>query len=418
VSSLPRGLFLILIVALLLRIGLVIAQPMTAESLDRLPDQREYFSIAENLLRHGSLSFFDPRVGQKVYAYRMPGYPVFLVACGGSVEIARLVQCLLDTSTVLAVFLIASRLSGCTRLGRLAAFAVAVNPFYIFFSSLILSETLFTTLLVWGMYFLLRFPKWTAILGLWLLIAATYVRPLGYLLVPAVGFAAALNLPRRSPYRLSEVLRPGLIRAVPLTLLYSAVLALAMAPWAYRNHKLLGSWVWSTTNSGITLYDGFHQGANGASDQRFLPAMPAVLTMNEVARSLYFATQARQWATAHPIGVVFLSLKKSERGWSPVPLSQDFGKLGYVLVSAAYSIPFDLLCLVGLFSSRLSRQAKLLIATPAASVTLGMLLSVGSIRYRMPAEAPLAVLAACGAMDIVKRLRRAKAPKFEERNLE
>jgi hypothetical protein len=166
------------------------------------------------------------------------------------------------------------------------------------------------------------------------------------------------------------------------------------------------------------LYDGFHQGANGASDQRFLAGMPAVLTMNEVARSLYFAAQARQWATAHPIGVVFLSLKKSERGWSPVPLSQDFGKLGYVLVSAAYSIPFDLLCLVGLFSSRLSRRAKLLIATPAASVTLGMLVSVGSIRYRMPAEAPLAVLAACGAMDIVKRLRRAKAPKFEERNLE
>ena len=35
-------------------------------------------------------------------------------------------------------------------------------------------------------------------------------------------------------------------------------------PWACRNHRLLGRWIWTTTNGGITAYDGFRPGATGA----------------------------------------------------------------------------------------------------------------------------------------------------------
>ena len=407
-KPLPRGLLLILVGSFLLRIGLVIVQPMTRDSLERLPDQREYYALAENVLRHGSLSFYDPRVGQRVYAYRMPGYPAFLVACAGSISVARFAQCLLDSSTVLATFLLAVRLTACTRLGRIAALLMAANPFYIFFSSLLLSETLFDCLLIWAIYFLLRLPSRTAIVGLGMLVAATYVRPIGYALLPAVGFAAALNLPRRTAYHLPSL---GL-QAGRLTLFYVIILFFAMVPWAYRNHKLFGQWVWTTTNGGITLYDGFHAGATGASDQRFLADMPAVLTMNEVKRSSFFAVRARDWIATNPRSFAILSLKKIARTWSPVPLSQDFSKPSYVVLSAVFSIPFDLLCLVGLFSPRLSAPAKFLMVTPAAIVTLGVVLSVGSIRYRMPAEATMAIVAAAGAMDVFKRR------KFEVRNLE
>lgn len=420
-KSSRRILFVILTAALLLRIGLVIAQPVTAQSLDRLPDQREYLSLAQNLLQHGSLSFFDPRFGQTVYAYRMPGYPILLAACGASVSLARVEQCLIDVSSVLAIFLITRQLLFVRKHipvtsveGRraeaaalIAAALVALDPFYIYFANLLLSETLFAALVVWGIYFLLRHTMPPFLVGVAFLIAAAYVKTTGLLMFPAVVFVFILNFMAPAAYRLSDLRRVCLI-CVPFFLM----LFLAMIPWTWRNHQLLDSWIWTTTNSGVTLYDSFHPGVTGASDQRFITALPGVMSMNEVQRSRFLAASARNWAFSNWTQIPKLSAMKILRGWSPIPLSRDFGKPVYRIISAAYSIPFDLLCLVGLFSPRLTRRAKLLIGTPALVVTMGMVMSVGSIRYRMPAEAPLAVLASVGVIELFDRR------KFEERNLE
>jgi hypothetical protein len=399
-------LLLIVSIALLLRIGLMIAQPLNEKSIDRLPDQREYLSLAQHLLHHHELSFVDPRFGQTVYAYRMPGYPLFLAACGCSISIAQMAQCLIDTSTVLAVYLITRQLSGGSRASLIAAALMAFNPFYVYFSNLLLSETLFASLLAWGIYFLIHRSRRQIALGAFFLIAAAYVRTTGLLMMPAVVFAVALNNSPVAAYPLSKRRRlcPRLWclgYCVPTTLLFSSVLVLCMYPWADRNHNRLGSWIWTTTNDGVTLYDGFHPGATGASDQRFVTEMPALMSMNEVQRSRFLADSARRWVETHWMQTPALTLRKILRGWSPVPLSQDFGRRMYRIISAAYSVPFDLLCLAGLFSPRLPRRTKLLLAMPAMVVTLGQALTVGSIRYRMPAEAPLAALAVAGMVDVL-----------------
>jgi hypothetical protein len=395
-KSAPRFLYLILGLALALRVGLVLSRPPEKGFLDQLPDQREYLSLAFNLLHSGSLSFFDPRFQQTVYAYRMPGYPLFLALCGALVSFARLVQCVVDTSSVMAVYLIAVRLTGCTRVGRVAAFLLAVNPFYIFFSSLILSETVFAALILWGLNFLLRFPARSYAIGTLFLVAAAYVKTTGLLLVPTMAFAFALNNMPPSAYRLSNLRRWCLLYCVPITLLFSLEVLLFMLPWVWRNHNMLGQLVLTTTNGGMTLYDGFHSGATGASDQRFIAAMPQLMSINEVQRSAYLQRSAWDWAWSNATQLPALTAHKLLRGWSPITLSQDFGKPVYRLISAGYSVPFDVLCLLGVFSRRLRWQSKLLLLTPALVVTLGMALSVGSIRYRMPAEGPMAVIAATG----------------------
>jgi hypothetical protein len=231
-----------------------------------------------------------------------------------------------------------------------------------------------------------------------LLVAAAYVKTTGLLMYAAVVFAFLLNFGQPSAYRLSDLRRACLL-CVPLFLL----LLLMMVPWAWRNHQILGDWVWTTTNSGATLYDGFHPGATGASDQRFITLLPGLMSMNEVQRSNYLAGSAGNWAKDNWIRLPALSAAKILRGWSPVPLSADFGRPVYRLISAAYTVPFDLLCLAGLFSPRLRRRAKLLLVMPALVVTLGQVLSVGSMRYTMPAEATLAIVAAAGAMDLVSK---------------
>ncbi len=125
-----RWLVLILAVALALRVGWAVAQPRSAAAIDRLPDQREYLTLAEGLRHHGSLELFDARFGRTVIAYRLPGYPAFVAACGGSVLVVRLAQAAVDTVTVLATFLLARQLSGSLPGGLRPRQPWRVNPIY------------------------------------------------------------------------------------------------------------------------------------------------------------------------------------------------------------------------------------------------------------------------------------------------
>src|SRR5215208_7977246 len=125
------GIMALLVVALALRLtwGFV-----RGEVIDtRLPDQAEYVQLAENIRSGRGLNFFDARFNQSVYAYRMPGYPLF-AALGNSVHSVLFHQAIIDTSTVFATYLLARRwLSKGPSL--LAAAAVAFNPFMIYFSA-------------------------------------------------------------------------------------------------------------------------------------------------------------------------------------------------------------------------------------------------------------------------------------------
>src|ERR1044071_8395505 len=97
-----RWLLVIIAGAFVIRVGWGLAQPPTIDQ--RLPDQAEYFSLAQNLLREHALKFYDDRFGDEVYAFRTPGYPLFLAACGANVRLARVAQAGLDASTALAIY--------------------------------------------------------------------------------------------------------------------------------------------------------------------------------------------------------------------------------------------------------------------------------------------------------------------------
>jgi hypothetical protein len=389
---------MILLTAFAVRVGLALHQ---STDLDQLPDQREYLSLAQNLREQHSLYFIDPRFDQKLYAYRLPGYPLFLAfkpAALPWILYARIAQSLLDLSTILAVFLSARQLTRSVPIGLAAAGILAINPFFVYFTSLLLSETLFAALLAWGTWFFLR-RFWVA--GVIFFIGACYVRSTGLLLLPAMAFAAGLNPGETTAYRLSVQLRRGILAALVTT----AVMLLCLLPWVWRNHNIVGANVWTTTNRGITLYDGFHAGATGASDQRFVTEMPQLRSMNEVQRSDVLAHLARQWIERHYAAIPALTARKLLRGWSPIPLSREFARPVYRWISVSYALPFDVLCIVGLFSRRLNRRAKLLLTMPALVVTLGQVMTVGSIRYRMPAEATLAVLVGVGVVETVQKVR-------------
>lgn len=402
-----RYLRVVLVIALVLRLGWAMSRPADAASFERLPDQREYLEIARNLLHGDGLNFVDPRFGTAVHAFRTPGYPAFLALCGGNVRVARGAQVLLDTSTVLAAFLLGRRwMSEAACL--FAAMLVALNPFLIYFTGLLLTETLFTAMLAWAMVLLawpggiesVRRARLMWLGGVLLLALAVLVRP-GAIGLP-VGLAlcgALANRHATAAYRLS--------RLWPLPVGATALLgtALILSPWAYRNRLVVHQWVWTSTNGGFTAYDGFNPDADGSSDQRFVQEMPQLKTMDEVDRSNYLTARARDYADAHPERLTGLALAKVARMWSPRPLSDDFGRSAYIAVALLYGAPFFLLVFAGLFAPSLPGTAKMFLLAPAAYLTLVHALSVGSLRYRVPAEVPMAVIAAACAVRVWESVR-------------
>lgn len=368
----------VLIAALSARLTWVLRLPADQASLEQLPDQREYLELGVNLSRSEGLKFYDPRFDDVIYAHRMPGYPLLIAACGGDIRVVRIVQSLLDTSSLLAVFLMGRLWLSPPRVLCAAAMA-AINPFLIYFCGLLLSETLFATMLMWGMTLLmatrLRIVRWCGVL---LLALSILVRPTALALptiLACVAFAGRrwfLN---------------GLIAA--------AITMLVLTPWAWRNHRVLGSWIWTTTSSGIGLYDGLNPSATGASDQSFVRSMPELQTMNELERCRYLHARALEFVAQHPIRALKLAAVKIARMWSPVPLSSQFGtRWSLVIVGLVYMTPFYILILLGLWRGTIPRRARLYLVAPAAWLTLLHAVAVGSLRYRIPADVPMMIVAA------------------------
>lgn len=395
-----RWLIAILLLAFALRLGWSLSRPTSDADLASLPDQAEYLSLARNLLHTGTLSFHDPRFDQTVYAYRTPGYPAFVAAFGASPRVVRIAQSLLDTSTVLAVYLLARRLSPqSSSLSPLfAAALVAFNPLLIYFTGLLLSETLYTACLTWGVYLAALPRRW--FFSILILVFGVLVRPAGIglaVLIPAVA-AFWPNWQSTRPYQW----RRALVRAGVAVTVLVAVLSL----WAERNRRLLGQRVWLTTNEGITRYDGFNDRADGSSNQWFVSQMPRLRDLDELQRNELFSQMAAAYISSHPDRLVSLAARKVARTWSPLPLSDQFGSAKYVVVGLAYSAPFFLLTLLGLWSPGLSRPAKCLLLTPALYFTLVHALSVGSLRYRIPAEPELAILAGAAVSFLLTQVSR------------
>jgi 4-amino-4-deoxy-L-arabinose transferase-like glycosyltransferase len=398
-----RALWLVLGVALLLRVGWGMSRGTDAKALARLPDQVEYLTLGRNLLSAHALRMPDPHVADMDRAYRAPGYPLFIAACLGSVRIVRLAQALLDVSTVLAVCLIARRWLS-PRRSVAAAGLIAINPYLIGISALILSETLFTAMLAWG-FLLLRGPaargRWTwlgGLAGALLLALGALVRPSAIGLAVVVGTGAALlNRGRGRTYPRWWPLGP----VSSLSLLTAAVLL----PWALRNHQVLGSWIWTATDAGITRYDGFNPDATGASDQRFARYLLEFSSASEVRRDEYLRDKADRWIRQHPTRALELAAVKIARTWSPIPLGEEYGRPLYRAAGLLYAIPFDLLILLGLRRRGLSGAARMFLLLPAIYLTIAAAASVGSLRYRLPAVPMMAVIAASASVGWVSRRR-------------
>jgi len=213
-------------------------------------DTPDYVRPAEAMLSSGA---FDGDGQPEIE--RTPGYPVFLMPgliAGRLATMTVALQIFVSTLTVVLVYL-TSKLLFSRKIAYWSAALYTIEPLSVLYCSQILSETLFTFLVVLFVYqtvCYLKQGKLPVLLAATLsLAAATYVRPVSYYLPLAIVliiFYASLQKHRRLI---------AMTHALGFVLLY----AVLVGAWQARNYRVSGYGGFSALE-GFNLY--FNQGSS------------------------------------------------------------------------------------------------------------------------------------------------------------
>jgi 4-amino-4-deoxy-L-arabinose transferase-like glycosyltransferase len=195
-------------------------------------DDRSYLANALALAHTGDYPVFRAGRVPVQTAYRAPGFPMLLalvhLVFGRALIAERLAQVAVGVALVVLIYILGRRLFG-PRTALAAAALAAVSPVLVLFDATLISEPLFTVLLLGALVAALAHRPAPAgvLIGL-----AALTRPEGLALVPAV----ALLLGTRR-------------QALTATL----VAAACIAPWTIRNAVVLHAFVPVSTETGNTL---------------------------------------------------------------------------------------------------------------------------------------------------------------------
>ncbi len=409
-----RWMLLLLLLAFVLRVGAAVYWHRSATPENgflRLGDSDGYWVLASHIARGEPYQYGS----ENASVFRAPMMPLLLSPMtliedrSTAIFCARIVGAHLGTLSVYLVSLLAFRIAG--RYAALAAaFLACLYPSAIGTSIIILSEMLFmplmlTFLLLWSdtlrastLKKRVRLALLTGIVGG----LAILTRPSWLLFTPMVA-VLGLALVQRRMIHIQTILLMGL------------GISFAMMPWWVRNYNVTGKFVLTTLQVGPSLYDSFHPGASGGSDEgmNFMRRIEAEQIKADQASAQTSEgkalplegtfewrinrraqQQAIDWCLENPIEIPRLALAKLKKTWSIWP---DGGDVGSPLIRAAVSLSMLTIMLLAFFGSwKLFRTHSLMLAicwSPCLYFTLLHMVFVGSVRYREPAVIVLLAVA-------------------------
>ena len=337
-----RRLMWIIAAAVLLRVTWAALVPVVP-----LSDSQGYDIFARNLVEHGVFGWTPDRP----FAFWPPGtsflYAAMYWLFGYGYTSLMVLHIVLSVALIVTSARVAHRFYGPAAALWCAAL-LAVWPTLIMFTTILASELLFAWLTVAALdaWSARRGSAWRrgALAGV-LLGLATLVRPQA-LLLPAI-YGLAMVLSSTSPRQVfGSQIRTGVAAGV--------VMAMLIAPWAWRNQQIYDEFVLISTNGGITLWMGNTPGTNGSHMD--VPASIAALPDNEQARVL--GAMARDYILADPVAFagravkkVFLLYSNESIGvvWNAEGIAQRFGGGAVTWFKRFTQITWAALFIVGLY---------------------------------------------------------------------
>jgi 4-amino-4-deoxy-L-arabinose transferase-like glycosyltransferase len=360
-------------------------------------------------------------------AFRPPAYPYLLAGAfkllgvarqHSRLTVARVVAALLSMALVALIALIGARLWS-RPVGALAAVFAAVYPPFLMVDSSTLSESLFIPLELAGILAVIELRRsrgaywWAAVAGLSAGLAALTRGNGLILLIPfAVAAASATGRARRDKAR--------------TTALLVAVAIASIAPWTVRNAEQLHAFVPVTTEAGYTL-DGLFNSYSYAHRMVWsVPVRDAVALFRvhpppkESAWSGDLISDALHFIGRHPASVPEAGFWNTLRlfdlyqpGYDRL-INDGLGTDHFVTHLAVYSVYPLLLLAIAAMPLGVARRLPGFIW-----LMLGLLLvttvfaTVGTVRYRLPIDPILLLLAAATLVELARRWSLSRRPLTE-----
>jgi len=366
------------------------------------PDERQYWLMASSLRAgEGLKDEFGFR------ASRMPLYPGALSLVPQSprgIFIARVALWVMGALAAVLAAATASSMFG-IYVGLVAGILVALDPFLIFFSSLLLTET----------------PTVVATLALWCVCVPIVNRPkrdVSALRWGAVGIASALCVYVRESCLGLVVLLVVTIcicrgferRTLLGVCVVIMIVVAALFPWALRNKRVTGQWCWLTSRAGVSLYDGVGPQADGSSNLAEIQSAfnkTDAKSRSEMQWNRYLLSESARMIRDDPGRIARLAVVKWLRTWSPVPNVASYQSALVRAVSLLWTIPIFALAIAG--AALLPRirndggvRAAFFLLLPALYISAVHAVFVGSVRYRIAAVPALEILAAVAVFALIR----------------
>jgi 4-amino-4-deoxy-L-arabinose transferase-like glycosyltransferase len=298
---------------------------------------------------------------------------------------------LLSTVMIWQVHHLALAMFGDRRAAALAALAASVYPFFIFYAVVGLTETLYITLMLGA------FDCWyrgSFTVAAVLAVLSTLTRPTLDPVIPLLILCFALVVHRMS------------VRAALRQLaVYAAIYCVLMAPWWLHNYRAYGTFVRLNLGSGLMLYTGNNplNRSGGALDIDRDPArfdnIPDPLIRD---RAMWNA--GADYIKQNPGRFLALAITKFMRFWRPWPYASDYATPLYVVLSLLSFVPVLGLALVFLAAWGWRERAVIApVVLLAAYLTAVHMVLAASVRYRLPLEPFLIILAATAVSRFIPR---------------
>ena len=308
-SSRHSRIIIVLAAAFLLRLVVFASFIIPHEERCFTPDASEYDRLAVNILEHRVFSFSTPPSFTPNLS-RTPGYPLFLAAVylifGHNVIVAIFFQIVIGGIAIFLTYRLGVMLFNET-VALFAALFMATSPTLIIQGNFLLTEPLFTLLLLSGLYFLTSFfiegRIFHLVMSGLLLSLSALTRPI------ALYFPLALIPLFAYKYRKS------ISRMTVVLLVFVIVFLLPVSGWVIRNYRITGTPMFCNIGDVNLLYyraAGIMADVSGesfdATKQEFRQEYPLDLlnNPNEYEANIRLA---RNIILDHPFTFIKLTLK-------------------------------------------------------------------------------------------------------------
>ena len=399
-------------------IGLIAAATLTLTAIAlsgselRNPGENDISAIATSLVQGRGFTSGDEQHHPPT-ARRPPLYPFFVAAVyrifGETPQTAKFAGGAVWAATILVVFVTARSIYD-TRTARVAAVLLAFYLPLVLFTTFVLTEVLATFLFAVCFYFLIRYERGSGVAAL-----------------VAAGISLGLAALTRSAFLVVSPLILIWIYSVgrnhpklPRAILFIAVLALILTPWAFRNWSLFDQVVLIDTFGGVAVFLGnnvetpiFHSWE--VDRLKALAPIDSPRPESDAKRQVIAYRKALSFVAHHPGRFVLLTGSKVMDYWETERIFYGVFRIGgyegmsrpvALAITGLLGLSFMatvLLTAVGLKLTGLSPAARLAILL-AVGLTIIYSLSMSHSRYNMALIGVFVPFAAYGLLGLKDRV--------------